>query len=90
LARRNRKLDYLKREAERVISIMRSRGATLHRTNRAQTVVWSLSTDGEVIPGAVALAIIGHREVVAVGDSLLGDSLLGGGVLSQTWRLTTD
>src|SRR4051794_25621416 len=82
LSRRGRKLDRLNAEVEEAIKIMRSRGASLHRTNREATTCWFLSPNGGAVSEAVAGSLIARPDMAAVGDSLLDDARL-----SQTWCL---
>jgi hypothetical protein len=84
LARKGYRLDQLNREVERVLDHMR-RGAVLTRTNRPQSVNWSLRPGAITVSAAAARLITTTRaDVVGCGDCLFDHSL------SQTWRFITE
>jgi hypothetical protein len=82
LQQANRRLDRLRRDANRTLAAMRE-GATLHLHYQNGRPIWRLSS-GMIIPSGVAAVVIVSSAVVSVGDSLSPDHP------AQTWRYCND
>ena len=82
LQQANRRLDRLRREADRIRHSMKG-GDTLHLHYRNGRPIWRLSSGPFVTPEAAAV-VIASDSVVGVGDSLFPCNP------GQTWRYAND